>query len=56
MGALAGGIDALVYMCVAVTGMALRQALDHRIRLINRLIGYLLILSELGFLHKRFQI
>ena len=48
MGALAGGIDALVYMCVAVTGMALRQALDaNRIRLINRLIGYLLILSGL---------
>ena len=48
MGALAGGIDALVYMCVAVTGMALRQALDaNRIRLINRLIGYLLIFSGL---------
>ena len=48
MGALAGGIDALVHMCVAVTGMALRQALDaNRIRLINRLIGYLLILSGL---------
>ena len=48
MGALAGGIDALVYMCVAVTGMALRQVLDaNRIRLINRLIGYFLILSGL---------
>ena len=48
MGALAGGIDALIYMCVAVTGMALRQALDaNRIRLINRLIGYFLILSGL---------
>ena len=48
MGALAGGIDALIYMCVAVTGMALRQVLDaNRIRLINRLIGYFLILSGL---------
>ena len=48
MGALAGGIDALVYMCVAVTGMALRQALDANcVRLINQLIGYLLILSGL---------
>lgn len=48
MGALAGGIDTLVYMCVAITGMALRQALDaNRIRLINRIIGYLLILSGL---------
>ena len=48
MGALAGGIDALVYICVAVTGLALRQALDaNRIRLINRIIGYLLILSGL---------
>ena len=54
MGALAGGIDALVYMCVAVTGMALRQALDaNRIRLINRLIGYLLILSGLWIFHPR---
>ncbi len=48
MGALAGGIDALVYVCVAVTGTALRQALDaNRIRLINRIIGYLLIFSGL---------
>ena len=48
MGALAGRIDALVYICVAVTGLALRQALDAtRIRLINRIIGYLLILSGL---------
>ena len=48
MGALAGGIDALVYICVAVTGLALRQALDaKRIRLINQIIGYLLILSGL---------
>ena len=48
MGALAGGIDALVYICVAVTGLALRQALAaNRIRFINRIIGYLLILSGL---------
>ena len=48
MGALAGGIDALVYVCVAVTGTALRQVLDaNRIRLINRIIGYLLIFSGL---------
>ena len=48
MGALAGGIDALVYVCVAVTGTALRQALDaNRIRSINRIIGYLLILFGL---------
>ncbi len=48
MGALAGGIDALIYVCVAITGMALRQALDsNRIRIINRIIGYLLIFSGL---------
>jgi threonine/homoserine/homoserine lactone efflux protein len=53
MGALAGGIDALVYICVAVTGLALRQALDaNRIRLINRTIGYLLILSGLWIFTK----
>jgi len=46
MGALAGGIDALVYICVAVTGMALRRTLDvTRIRLINRIIGCLFIFS-----------
>ena len=46
MGALAGGIDALVYIAVALAGTALKQWLKAgRIQLINRLIGILLIAS-----------
>jgi threonine/homoserine/homoserine lactone efflux protein len=44
MGALAGGIDASVYIGVALTGTALKQRLEGgRIQLVNRLIGILLI-------------
>ena len=46
MGALAGGIDATVYVGVALAGKALKQNLESgRIQLINRLIGILLITS-----------
>ena len=46
MGALAGGIDALVYIAVALAGTALKQWLKAgRIQLINRLIGILMIAS-----------
>ena len=46
MGALAGGIDAAVYIGVALAGTALKQQLkDGRIQLVNRLIGALLIAS-----------
>lgn len=46
MGVLTGGIDAMVYVGVALAGTALKQQLEsERIRLINRLIGILLIAS-----------
>ena len=46
MGALAGGIDASIYVGVALAGRALKQWLEGgRIQLINRLIGTLLISS-----------
>ena len=46
MGALAGGIDATVYVGVALAGTALKRQLESgRIQLINRLIGILLISS-----------
>ena len=46
MGALAGGIDATVYVGVALAGTALKQQLESgRIQLVNRLIGILLIAS-----------
>ncbi len=46
MGVLTGGIDATVYVGVALAGTALKQQLEsERIRLINRLIGILLIAS-----------
>jgi threonine/homoserine/homoserine lactone efflux protein len=46
MGALAGGIDASIYIGVALAGRALKQWLEGgRIQLINRLIGALLISS-----------
>jgi homoserine/homoserine lactone efflux protein len=46
MGALAGGIDASVYIGVALAGRALKQWLEGgRILVINRLIGALLISS-----------
>ncbi len=46
MGALAGGIDATVYVGVALSGTILKQRLESgRIQLVNRLIGILLIAS-----------
>ncbi len=46
MGALAGGIDATIYVGVALAGTALKQQLESgRIQLVNRLIGILLIAS-----------
>ena len=46
MGALAGGIDATVYVGVALSGTILNQRLESgRIQLVNRLIGILLIAS-----------
>jgi threonine/homoserine/homoserine lactone efflux protein len=46
MGALAGGIDASIYIGVALAGRALKQWLEGgHIQLINRLIGALLISS-----------
>ena len=46
MGVLAGGIDATVYIAVALAGAALNNVLEGgRIQMINRLIGILLIAS-----------
>ena len=47
MGALAGGIDAIVYVGVALSGKLLKQKLESgRIQLVNRLIGLLIIASS----------
>ena len=53
MGILAGGIDAGVYLGVAVTGSNLRTLLNGaRIQRINQLIGGLLLMSGLWILGK----
>jgi len=51
MGALAGSIDALVYIGVALAGTALKNALEGgRIQVINRLIGVGLMTSGIWIL------
>jgi threonine/homoserine/homoserine lactone efflux protein len=51
MGLLAGGIDAVVYLSVAIAGSTLRKLLSGaRIQRINQLIGGLLLISGLWIL------
>ena len=53
MGALAGVIDATIYIGVALAGTALKQQLEGGgIQLVNRLIGALLIASGVWFFNQ----